>query len=110
MSQKGSSKIKEDTMLDAIGDAAMQQTVRANYDSEMHDQELAVKKSAEVRKKRPVEETENSTKSEQNLKKEEQTRRRNAFEDGHIVVEEYNENGEIVRKTPPGYVLSNEIA
>jgi hypothetical protein len=52
MSQKGSSKIKEDTMLDAIGDAAMQQTVRANYDSEMHDQELAVKKSAEVRKKR----------------------------------------------------------
>jgi hypothetical protein len=99
-------------MLDAIGDAAMQQTVRANYDSEIHDQELAVKKSAEVRKKRPVEKTENSTKSEQNLKKEkeEETRKKNAFEDGHIIVEEYNEHGEIIRKTPPGYVLSNEMA
>ena len=97
-------------MLDAIGDAAMQQTVRANYDSEMHDQELAVKKSDELRKKRPVEKTENSAKSEQNLKKDEETRKKNAFEDGHIIVEEYNENGEIVRKTPPGYVLSNEMA
>jgi hypothetical protein len=110
MSQKGSLIQKEDTMLDAIGDAAMQQTVRANYDSEIHDQELAVKKSDEIRKKRPVEKTENSTKTEQKLKKEEEIRRKNAVEDGQIIVEEYNENGEIVRKTPPGYVLSNEMA
>ncbi len=97
-------------MLDAIGDAAMQHSVRASYDSEMQDQELAVKKSAEIRKKRPVEKTENNAKSEQNLKQEEQTQRKNSLEDGHIVVEEYNEDGEIVRKIPPGYVLSNEMA
>jgi hypothetical protein len=97
-------------MLDAIGDAAMQQTVRANYDNEMHDQDLAVKKTEENRKKRPVEKTENSAKSEQNLKEEAQTQKKNAFEDGQIIVEEYNEKGEIVRKTPPGYVLSNEMA
>ena len=42
-------------MLDAIGDAAMQQTVRANYDSEMYDQQIAVKKSDQVKGKRPVE-------------------------------------------------------
>ena len=97
-------------MLDAIGDAAMQQTVRANYDSEMHDQDLAIKKNDENRNKRPVEKTEESAKFEQNLKQEEETRRKNSFEDGDIVVEEYNENGEIVRRTPPGYVLSNEMA
>ncbi len=97
-------------MLNAIGDAAMQQTVRVNYDSEMHDQDLAVKKSDQIRKKRPVEKTEDSAKSKQNLKHEEQTQRKNTFEDGEIIVEEYNENGEIVRKTPPGYVLSNEMA
>jgi hypothetical protein len=97
-------------MLEAIGDAAMQQTVRANYDSEMHDQDLAVKKSEQNRKQRPVEETENSAKSEQQLKHEEETRRKNTFENGRLIVEEYNENGEIVRRTPPGYVLSNEIA
>ncbi len=97
-------------MLHAIGDAAMQQTVRANYDSEMQDQDHAVKKNAESREKRPVEKTENSAKSEQNLKQEEQTRRKNTFDNGDIIVEEYNEDGEIVRKIPPGYVLSNEMA
>jgi hypothetical protein len=97
-------------MLNAIGDAAMQQTVRANYDSEMHDQDYTIKKSDENRKQRPVEKTENSAKTEQNQEQEEQTRRKNTVENGDIVVEEYNENGEIVRKIPPGYVLSNEMA
>ena len=97
-------------MLDAIGEAAMQHTVRANYDSEMYDQQIAVKKSDQVKGKRPVEKAQDSSKSEMNLKKEEETKRKNAFEDGNIIVEEYNENGEIVRKTPPGYVLGNEMA
>lgn len=97
-------------MLHAIGEAAMQHTVRANYDSEMYDQQIAVKKSDQVKGKRPVEKAEDSSRSEMNLKKEEETKRKNAFEDGDIVVEEYNENGEIVRKTPPGYVLGNEMA
>ena len=98
-------------MLNAIGEAAMQHTVRANYDSEMHNQDLAVKKSDQIRKKRPVEKTEDSSKPDLSLKQEENTRRKYNFEDnGDIVVEEYNENGEIVRKTPPGYVLSNEMA
>jgi len=98
-------------MLQAIGEAAMQQTVRANYDSEMYDQDLAVKKSGQIRRQRPVEKTADSSKPELNLKQEEHTRRKNNVEDnGLIVVEEYNENGEIVRKTPPGYVLSNEMA
>jgi hypothetical protein len=97
-------------MLHAIGEAAMQQTVRTNYDSEMQHQDLAVKKNDEMRKKRPIEKTEDSRKSDLSLKQEEDTTRKNAFEDGNIVVEEYNENGEIVRITPPGYVLSNEMA
>jgi hypothetical protein len=97
-------------MLHAIGEAAIQQSLRANYDSEMYDQSIAVKKSDQVKGKRPVEKTEDSSKSEMGLKKEEDTKRKNTFEDGNIVVEEYNENGEVVRKTPPGYVLSNEMA
>ena len=98
-------------MLNAIGESAMQQTVRANYDSETHNQEIAVKESVKLREKRPVEETKDSSKSEMNLKEEENTRRKNNFEeDGDIVVEEYNEDGEIIRKIPPGYVLQNEMA
>jgi hypothetical protein len=98
-------------MLNAIGESAMQHTVRANYDSENHNQEIAVKKNSQVREERPVEKTEDSSKSTLNLKEEEDTRRKNNFEeDGRIVVEEYNEDGEIIRKTPPGYVLQNEMA
>ena len=98
-------------MLPAIGEAAMQQTVRANYDSEMYDQQIAVKKSDQVKGKRPVEKTEDSSNPEMNSKKEEETIRKNKMEDnGEIIVEEYNENGEIVRKTPPGYVLGSEMA
>lgn len=96
-------------MLHAIGEATMQQTVRTNYDSEMQGQDLAVKKSDQIRKKRPVEKTEDGQKSDLNLKQEEDTKRKNVFEDGNIVVEEYNKKGEIVRKTPPGYLLSNEM-
>jgi hypothetical protein len=98
-------------MLNAIGESAMQHSVRATYDSEMHDQEIAVKKNDQIREKRPVEKTEDSSKSQMNLKEEENTRRKNSFEEnGRIIVEEYNEDGEIVRKTPPGYVLQNEMA
>lgn len=97
-------------MLHAIGEATMQQTVRANYDSEMHDQDLAVKKSDQIRRQRPVEKTQDGSRSELNLKQEEQIKRKNSLEDGEIIVEEYNEDGEIVRKIPPGYVLSNEMA
>jgi hypothetical protein len=98
-------------MLNAIGESAMQQTVRANYDNETHGQEIAVKKSDQIREKRPVEKAEDSSKAKMNLKEEENTRRKNSFEEnGDIIVEEYNEDGEIVRKTPPGYVLQNEMA
>lgn len=96
-------------MLNAIGDATMQQTVRANYDSEIYAQDLAVKKSDQVRKQRPVEKSEDSSEPKMQLKKEEDTRRKNTFEDGNIVVEEYDENGQIVRKTPPGYILTDEM-
>ena len=97
-------------MLNAIGEATMQQTVRANYDSELYNQDLAVKKTDQIRKKRPVEKAEDSAKPKMQLRQEEDTRRKNTFEDGHIVVEEYNEDGKIVRKTPPGYILTNEMA
>jgi len=96
-------------MLHAIGEATMQQTVRANYDSEIYAQDLAAKKSDQERKQRPVEKAEDSSKSRMQLKQGEDTRRKNTFEDGDIIVEEYDEKGQIVRKTPPGYILTNEM-
>jgi hypothetical protein len=63
---------------------------------------------------RPVEKPQDSAESKMNLKEEDNTRRKNNVEDNgrmiQIIVEEYNDDGEIVRKTPPGYVLQNEMA
>jgi hypothetical protein len=96
-------------MLNAIGEATMQQAVRANYDSEIYAQDLAAKKTDQVRKQRPVEKSEDSSKPKMQLKQEEDIRRKNTLEDGNVIVEEYDESGQIVRKTPPGYILTNEM-
>lgn len=97
-------------MINAIGDAAMQQTIRANYNSENHDQDLIVKKNEKVSKKRPVEKTNDSSKSDLNLRRDEYTTAKNIVEDGQIIVEKYDEDGKLIRKIPPGYLPFGEIA
>ena len=97
-------------MINAIGDAAMQQTIRANYNSENHDQAAYIKKSEQVREKRPVEKADNSSKSQLNQRNDENTTAKNIVEDGRIVVEKYDEEGKLVRKIPPGYLPFGEIA
>ena len=54
-------------MLNAIGEATMQHTVRANYDSENYNQDLAAKKSDQNRQERPVEKAQDSSKSKMEL-------------------------------------------
>ena len=97
-------------MINAIGDAAMQQTIRANYNSENHDQAANVKKNEQVREKRPVEKAEDSSKSQLNLSSDENTTSKNIVENGRIIVEKYDEDGNLVRKIPPGYIPFGEIA
>lgn len=40
-------------MINAIGDAAMQQTIRVNYNNENQEQAVLVKKTEKVREKTP---------------------------------------------------------
>jgi hypothetical protein len=35
---------------------------------------------------------------------------RNNFEEGQLVVEQYDEDGNLVKKTPPGYLPFGEMA
>lgn len=97
-------------MINAIGDVAMQQTIRANYNSENHDQAVIVKKNEQIREKRPVEKSDNSSKPRLNLRNDENTTAKNIVEDGRIIVEKYDEDGKLVRKIPPGYLPFGEIA
>ena len=96
-------------MINAIGDVAMQQTIRANYNSENHDQAATAQKTEQTRKKRPVENAEKSSKSKMNMRNEENTTAKNVLEDGQLVVEKYDEDGRLVRKIPPGYLPFGEL-
>jgi len=95
-------------MINAIGEATMQQFVRSNYNSETYDKDLEVQKAEKVKEQRPVEETENGHQSE--MKSEENLQTRNKFEDGKLIVESYDDAGRLVKVTPPGYLPPGEIA
>lgn len=98
-------------MLNAIGEATMQQFVRSNYNSGAHDRDLEVQKAEKVKEQRPVEESDDGQQAEMNLKPEEQElKTRNSLEDGQLVVERYDESGRLVKVTPPGYLPPGETA
>jgi hypothetical protein len=40
----------------------------------------------------------------------EQVKTRNRLEDGKVIVEKYDEDGRLVRRTPPGFLPFGEIA
>jgi hypothetical protein len=98
-------------MIDAISDAAMQHTIRANYNSENQEQAVIAKKNDRIREKRPVEKSEKSLKSQMNLRDEQDTKAKNIIEDdGEIIVEKYDKDGRLIRKIPPGYLPFGEMA
>ena len=97
-------------MINAIGDVAMQQTVRTNYSNENQEQAVIAKKTEQVKEKRPVEKANESSNSELNQRDDEQTTAKNIIEDGKIIVEKYDKDGRLIRKIPPGYLPFGEMA
>ena len=91
-------------MINAIGEATMQQHIRTNYNTEIFDKDLAVQKTDRIREKRPVEKSDDGEKPEMNMQSQDNMRSRNNIEDGKLVVEKYDKNGKLIKKTPPGYL------
>ena len=97
-------------MINAIGEATMQQIVRSNYNSETHDKDLEAQKADKVKKHRPVEKSNDGQKPEMNLKSEEEVQTRNNLEDGQITVESYDDSGKLIKISPPGYLPPDQTA
>jgi nitrogen fixation protein FixH len=97
-------------MINAIGEATMQQFVRSNYNSETYDKDLEVQKTDKVKKHRPVEKSDDGQKPEMDLKSEQEMKTRNNLEDGQITVESYDESGRLVKVSPPGYLPPGQMA
>ena len=97
-------------MINAIGEATMQQFVRTSYNAEMFAKDQEVQKSNKIREPRPVEESDDSQKSEMGFRSRDNMKTRNSLEDGQLIVEQYDEDGKLVKKTPPGYLPFGEMA
>ena len=97
-------------MINAIGEATMQQFVRSNYNSETYDKDLEAQKTDKVKEHRPVEKSDDGQKPEMDLKSEGEMKTRNNLEDGQITVESYDESGRLVKLSPPGYLPPGQTA
>ena len=96
-------------MINAIGEATMQQFVRTSYNAETYHKDTAVQKTDKVRQQRPVEKGDDGQKPEMNLQSQTNMTSRNSFVDGTLVVEKYDEDGNLVKRTPPGYLPIGEM-
>ena len=98
-------------MINAIGEAIVQQTTRASLSSAVNDREVAVQKEMQARQRRSVEKTdEGHSLGRQPTEEKTDTTTRQRFEEGKIVLEKYDRRGKLVKKIPPGYVPLSEIA
>ena len=95
-------------MISAIGEATIQQFVRTSYNVETSEKDLAVQKTDKIRKQRPVERGDDGQKPGLNLQNQANMKTRNSIENGKLVVEKYDEDGKLVKKTPPGYLPIGE--
>jgi len=97
-------------MINAIGEATIQQFVRTSYNAEMIAKDQEVKKTDKIKEPRPVEKSGDGQKSEMDLRSRDNMKTRNNLEDGKLIVEQYDEDGKLVKKTPPGYLPLGETA
>ena len=99
-------------MINTIGEFTAQQPIRANQESAVGNQTAMLQKSVKTSIARPVDKTNNSRRSDMHHNEEEkaETTTRHRVEDGQVVLEKYNRQGELVDKVPPGYVPFGEIA
>lgn len=97
-------------MINAIGEATMQQFVRSNHNSETYDKDLEVQKANKVKEHRPIEKSDDGQKPEMDLKSEKEMQTRLNLEDGQITVESYDDSGKLVKVSPPGYLPPGKTA
>ena len=97
-------------MIDAIGEATLQQTLRSNHHIPENEKELSQVKDAQVRQQRPVEKSGEGSNAGMGNEQFEQTTSRNRIEEGKITIEVYDKAGRLKKKTPPGYLPYGELA
>jgi len=79
---------------------------QSNLNSMIKEQVHFVQKDDKTREMRPVENAEDTPELKMDLQ--EETTTKTTIEENHIIVERYNKEGELINKTPPGFVPLSE--
>jgi len=79
---------------------------QSNLNNIIKEQVDFAQKNDKTREMRPVENAEDSPELKMDLQ--EETTTKTTVEENHIIVERYNKEGELVNKTPPGFVPLSE--
>lgn len=97
-------------MINAIGEAGLQQAIRPQYNAVAQAEETLARESERLRQERPVEKAEDSQQSKMDVEQNDQaeTTFRNRIEEGEVIVEQYDEKGRMVKMNPPGYLPLSE--
>jgi hypothetical protein len=97
-------------MFDIVGETVVQPMARAILPASGAERDASAQKTDAVREARPVEKTTESENARSDAGADESTKTRNRLEDGKVIVEKYDEDGRLVRRTPPGFLPFGEIA
>ena len=91
-------------MFGAIGESAVHQIPRGVGYSSGTEQDAVVQKAEQVIQARPVENSGDSGKPKADSQGENTLTNRNRLEDGKIIVDTYDGDGQLVKVSPPGYL------
>ncbi len=95
-------------MINAIGEASIQQIMRTNNNNVVYDKEILEQKATQVIQERPVEKTDDNPRSKMDTQPKDMASTRNTIENGKVILEKYDENGKLIQRIPPGYVPFGE--
>jgi hypothetical protein len=95
-------------MINAIGEASLQQTMRTNHNNVAYNKEIVEQKGTQVIQERPVEKTDDSPRSKMDTQPQDMASSKNIIENGKVILEKYDKDGRLIQRIPPGYVPFGE--
>jgi len=97
-------------MIGVVGDAAVQQMPRTGIYASGMENDSITQKAERAQGARPVEKSNEGAKAKPQGSGGDAERNRTLVEDGKVVIERYDEDGKLIKRTPPGYLPFGEIA
>jgi hypothetical protein len=96
-------------MINSISEGTLRTAIKTDPSEAIHDRQVHQAKSEEIRKARPIENTESGSKTGSKSSQQEPTSKY-LLDENTVVFEKYNKSGEVLYRLPPKYKPVDERA